>query len=58
MSRRKKVVLTITLPKEIIDWIDKKIADLTFANKSHAIEKALREMKERMEKRRDEREED
>jgi len=33
---RKRV--SITLPKECLDWIDKKIASRVYANRSHAIE--------------------
>jgi len=49
MVKRKKKQLTINLPQDIIDWMDKKIEDLTFSSKSHAIERALKELKERME---------
>jgi metal-responsive CopG/Arc/MetJ family transcriptional regulator len=30
--------ISITLPKEIVDWLDKKIKDRIYANRSHAIE--------------------
>ncbi len=30
--------VSITLPKELLEWIDKKIESRTYANRSHAIE--------------------
>jgi len=30
--------VSITLPKEIVEWIDKKIQSRIYANRSHAIE--------------------
>jgi len=44
MSRAKKerVRLTITIPKELNDWMDKKIEDLTFGHKSQIVEKAIK----------------
>jgi metal-responsive CopG/Arc/MetJ family transcriptional regulator len=30
--------ITITIEKELLAWIDKKIEDKTFANRSHALE--------------------
>lgn len=35
MVRRR---VSITLPKECLDWIDSKIASRVYANRSHAIE--------------------
>jgi len=46
---RKRPQITITLPRELVYWLDKKIEDLTFYGYSHAVEKALRELKERIE---------
>jgi Arc/MetJ-type ribon-helix-helix transcriptional regulator len=43
MERQRKQV-TITLPPDILDWVDKEINNRTFANRSHAIEKALHEL--------------
>lgn len=34
----KRTQVTITLPQEILDWIDQEIASKRFANRSHAIE--------------------
>lgn len=30
--------VSMTLPKECVEWIDKKIKSRTYANRSHAIE--------------------
>jgi len=30
--------ISITLPKECVEWIDEKIKSRTYANRSHAIE--------------------
>lgn len=40
MARQKEQV-TITLPPEILSWIDDKVKDRTFANRSHGIEVAI-----------------
>ena len=48
MSRTKKerVRLTITVPKELNDWMDEKIEDLTFGHKSQIVEKAIKSLPE------------
>ena len=30
--------ITVTLDKELLNWLDKKISDKTFANRSHGLE--------------------
>jgi len=30
--------ITVTLDKEILDWVDSKVANRTFANRSHGFE--------------------
>ncbi len=30
--------ITITIDKDLLDWLDKKIKEKTFANRSHGIE--------------------
>lgn len=35
MAREK---ITVTLPRECISWLDKKVEDRTYANRSHALE--------------------
>ena len=38
--------LSITLPKECVDWVDEKVKARTYASRSHAIEVLiLKEMK-------------
>lgn len=40
-TEEKEVVrqpISITLPKECVTWIDKKVESRTYANRSHAIE--------------------
>jgi len=44
---RKREQLTITLPQDLIEWMDEQIDRRRFANKSHAIELALFELKKR-----------
>jgi metal-responsive CopG/Arc/MetJ family transcriptional regulator len=34
--------ITITLDKELLDWLDKKIDDKVFANRSHGFEFLLK----------------
>ena len=40
----------ITLPKDIVDWVDKQVETRRFANRSHAIEIALMKLIETEEK--------
>ena len=35
--------ISITIRKELLEWIDKKINDFTYASRSHAIESVLAE---------------
>lgn len=38
--------ISITLPKECVDWVDEKVKERTYASRSHAIEVLiLKEMK-------------
>jgi metal-responsive CopG/Arc/MetJ family transcriptional regulator len=30
--------ITVTIDKELLDWLDKKVKDKTFANRSHGFE--------------------
>jgi len=41
---RQKEQVTITLPPEVLQWLDGKVADRTFANRSHGIEVAVRNL--------------
>jgi len=45
MSKRETQSITIRLPKELVDWIDKQIDDINYRNRTHIIEKALIEFK-------------
>ncbi|NLT36743.1 MAG: hypothetical protein GXX95_01095 [Methanomassiliicoccus sp.] len=49
MARRRESV-TVTLPPEATDWLDKMVGERIFANRSHGIELALLELKKRMER--------
>jgi metal-responsive CopG/Arc/MetJ family transcriptional regulator len=42
--------VSITLPKELLEWIDKKIEARTYANRSHAIEVLILEAMKREKK--------
>lgn len=33
-----RIPISITLPKECVEWIDKKVKSRIYANRSHAIE--------------------
>ena len=35
--------VSITIRKEFLEWIDKKVKDLTYASRSHAIEALIAE---------------
>ena len=43
MAKRDTISVTIRLPKEIVKWIDSKIDNIDFRNRTHVIEKALNE---------------
>ena len=42
--------VSITLPKELLEWIDKKIQERIYANRSHAIEVLILEAMKREKK--------
>jgi len=46
MSER-KAQLSITVDQELVDWVDLEIKRKRFANRSHAIERALYELMSR-----------
>lgn len=33
-----RVPISVTLPKDAVEWLDKKVEDRVYANRSHAIE--------------------
>ena len=37
--------ITITIDKDLLKWLDKKIKDKTFANRSHGIEYLIKKAK-------------
>jgi Arc/MetJ-type ribon-helix-helix transcriptional regulator len=50
MESMVKKRIAITISEELLKWIDKKVRDTTFANRSHAVERALTRLKEAEEK--------
>ena len=38
--------ITITLDKDLLNWLDKKISDKTFANRSHGLEFLMQRKKQ------------
>ncbi len=42
-----RVPISVTLPKEAVEWIDKKVEERTYANRSHAIEVLILEAKKK-----------
>ncbi len=49
MARRKGQI-TVTIPQELVDWLDKMVEQRVFANKSHGVELCILEYRERNEK--------
>jgi len=43
--RRPKVTKTITINRELLEWIEKKIEEREFASVSHCVEKAIFHLK-------------
>jgi len=41
-----KTRISITIDKELVKWIDKKIKDKTFANRSHCFEYLVKRKKD------------
>ncbi|MGD0644697.1 MAG: ribbon-helix-helix domain-containing protein [Candidatus Bathyarchaeia archaeon] len=33
-----RVPISVTLPKEVVEWLDRKVESRVYANRSHAIE--------------------
>ena len=38
--------IAVTVSEELLKWVDRKVKETTFANRSHAIEHALTKLKE------------
>jgi len=47
MTKRDTISVTIRLPKDLIEWIDKKVDGVDYRNRTHIIEKALIEFKKK-----------
>ena len=50
MESMAKERIAVTVSEELLKWIDTKVKDTTFANRSHAVEHALTKLKESEEK--------
>jgi len=48
-----KVKKTITIDKELLEWIERKIKEKEFASVSHCVEKAILHLKVEYEKKRE-----
>jgi Arc/MetJ-type ribon-helix-helix transcriptional regulator len=42
-----RVPISVTLPKETVEWLDKKVENRTYANRSHAVEVLILEVKKK-----------
>jgi len=40
-QKRNRDTISVTLPPEILEWLDKKVEDRTYSSRSFAIEKAV-----------------
>jgi len=38
--------IAVTVSSELLKWVDEKVKDTTYANRSHAVENALTKLKE------------
>ncbi len=47
MSKRDTISVTIRLPKDLVEWIDSQVDGVENRNRTHVIEKALNEFKEK-----------
>jgi|GEM_PF-3078832 metal-responsive CopG/Arc/MetJ family transcriptional regulator len=43
--RSKKIKISVSLDAGLVDWIDKKVDDFTFQNRSDGLEKAIYKLK-------------
>jgi len=41
---RERPTICVTLPPELISWIDDRVKDRTYGSRSHAIERAILEL--------------
>jgi Arc/MetJ-type ribon-helix-helix transcriptional regulator len=42
--------ISVTISSDLLKWVDQKVTDTTFANRSHAIEHSLTRLREAEEK--------
>jgi len=47
MPKRETISITIRLPKELVEWIDLQVDGVDLRNRTHIIERALYEYKNR-----------
>ncbi len=48
--RSKKIKISVSLDSALVDWVDRKVDDFTFQNRSDGIEKATHKLKTEYEK--------
>jgi metal-responsive CopG/Arc/MetJ family transcriptional regulator len=48
--RSKKIKISVSLDSGLVEWIDKKVSDFTFQNRSDGLEKAVYRLKTETEK--------
>ena len=50
MENMVKKRIAVTVSDDLLKWVDRKVKDTTFANRSHAVERALTRLKDTEEK--------
>ena len=50
MENMVKKRIAVTVSDELLRWVDSKVKDTTFANRSHAVERALTQLRENEQK--------
>ncbi len=48
--RSKKIKISVSLDSTLVDWVDQKVDDFTFQNRSDGLEKAIYKLKTEQEK--------
>ena len=41
-----RIPVSVTLPKDLVEWLDKQVEDRQYHNRSHAVEMAVLKLKE------------
>ena len=44
-----RVKVTVTIDKQLVEWVDKEVSKRTFRNRSHGFEVAVAKLKEKKE---------